>query len=231
MMSRMSRVTEVSSSKAFGGLQKVFSHESTELKCKMNFSLFVPPKALDGEQCPVLYFLSGLTCTEQNFITKCGFQKYASQHNLIVVGPDTSPRGVNIPGEDDAYDFGSGAGFYLNATQDPWKTNYRMFNYVTDELPSLVESEFSFVLPYSRSITGHSMGGHGALICSLKKPGFYSSTSAFAPINNPTRVPWGKKAFNGYLGPDEEAWKEWDATCLAEKYSGPPLSIFVDQVR
>lgn len=226
----MTKVTEVSSSKSFGGLQKVFSHESEELKCKMNFAVYVPPKALDGEVCPVLYWLSGLTCTEQNFIVKCGYQRYAAENNLVVVAPDTSPRGVNIPGEDDDWDFGSGAGFYVNATQEPWKKHYRMFSYVTDELPALIESEFDFVEPGKRSISGHSMGGHGALICALKNPGFYVSASAFAPINNPSKVPWGQKAFKGYLGPDEESWKDWDATCLAKGYSGPPISFLVDQV-
>jgi S-formylglutathione hydrolase len=226
----MAKVKEVSSSKSFGGLQKVFSHESVELKCEMKFSLYVPPKALDGEKCPVLYFLSGLTCTEQNFIVKCGFQRYAAENNLIVVGPDTSPRGFNFPGEHDDYDFGSGAGFYLNATQEPWKTNYRMYSYVTEELPGLIESEFTFVEPGKRSISGHSMGGHGALICSLKNPGFYTSTSAFAPISNPSQVPWGQKAFKEYLGSNEESWKEWDATTLAKNYSGPPISMLVDQV-
>lgn len=227
----MSTVTEVSSSKCFGGLQKVFSHDSEELKCKMNFSLFVPPKALEGQKCPVLYFLSGLTCTEQNFIVKSGYQRYAAENNLVVVGPDTSPRGVNIPGEDDDYDFGSGAGFYVNATLDPWKKHYRMYSYVSEELPALIDSEFPFVEPGKRSISGHSMGGHGALICTLKNPGMYASTSAFSPISNPSRVPWGQKAFKGYLGFDEESWKEWDATEIAKKYSGPPNSILVDQVR
>ena len=150
---------------------------------------------------------------------------------MIVVGPDTSPRGVNIPGEDDDYDFGSGAGFYVNATQDPWKNNYRMFSYVTEELPALIESEFAGIVEEGkRSISGHSMGGHGALICTLKNPGFYTSTSAFSPINNPCNVPWGQKAFKGYLGADEETWKEWDATYLARNYSGPPTEILVDQV-
>jgi len=225
-------VTEVSSSKCFGGLQKVFAHDSKELKCRMNFSLYIPPKAVDSTgdvKLPVLYFLSGLTCTEQNFVIKSGFQRYAAENDLIVVGPDTSPRGVNIEGEDDAFDFGSGAGFYVNATQDKWKEHYRMYSYVTDELPNLVEASFAFVEAGKRAISGHSMGGHGALICGLKNPGLYKSVSAFAPISNPSQTPWGQKAFRGYLGPDIKDWEQWDATCLVRSYDGPALNLLIDQ--
>ena len=227
----MSALTEVSSAKCFGGLQKVFSHESREVGCRMNFAVYIPPSAATGDsQLPVLYWLSGLTCTEQNFITKSGFQRYAAENNLVVVAPDTSPRGLGIPGEDEDWDFGTGAGFYLNATQDPWKKNYRMYSYVTEELPALVESHFAFVLKGKKSISGHSMGGHGALICALKNPGAYAVATAFAPISNPSQVPWGQKAFAAYLGPDRESWKEWDATELAKSYAGPPLNLLVDQV-
>lgn len=227
----MSVLTEVSSAKCFGGLQKVFSHVSKELGCKMNFAIYEPPKAETTDvKLPVMYWLSGLTCTEQNFITKSGFQRYAAENDLVVVAPDTSPRGLNIPGEDDDWDFGTGAGFYLNATQDPWKQNYRMYSYVTEELPSIIESELLFVSKSKKSISGHSMGGHGALICSLKNPGAYAVATAFAPISNPSQVPWGQKPFKNYLGPDAEAWKEWDATELAKKYNGPSLNLLVDQV-
>lgn len=227
------KLTEVSSAKSFGGLQKVYSHESTELKCKMNFAVFIPPVVLSSDsnvKRPVLYWLSGLTCTEQNFITKSGYQRYAAENNLVVVAPDTSPRGYTpIAGDDDSWDFGTGAGFYVDAVTDGWKDHYRMYSYVTKELISLVESELSYVAPGKRSISGHSMGGHGALITSLKNPSLFTSVSAFAPINNPTAVPWGKKAFTGYLGPDEESWKDWDATCLLGKYNGPDLHLLVDQ--
>lgn len=225
-----SAVVEVSSSKSFGGLQKVFQHESSELKCSMKFSLYIPPAGVDGDvKLPVLYWLSGLTCTEQNFIIKSGFQRYAAENNLIVVGPDTSPRGVNVPGEDDSWDFGSGAGFYVNATKEPFKTNYRMYSYVVDELPSLIDSSFSFVDPTRKAISGHSMGGHGALIIGLKNPGLFKSVSAFAPIVNPSNCPWGQKAFKGYLGDDLEEWSNWDATQLVANYSGPPLNLLIDQ--
>jgi S-formylglutathione hydrolase len=147
---------------------------------------------------------------------------------LIIVCPDTSPRNVNLPGEDDSWDFGSGAGFYLDATAKPWSENYRMFSYVTSELVDLINSSFP-TLPEKQSIFGHSMGGHGALICALKNPGLYKSVSAFAPISNPTKCPWGEKAFSGYLGDDKESWKNWDATELVAKYNGPPLELYIDQ--
>jgi S-formylglutathione hydrolase len=219
----------VSDNKCFGGRQKVFSHESTELGCKMNFGVYLPPQALEKDaQLPVLYFLSGLTCTEANFIQKSGFQKYAAEHGLIVVNPDTSPRGCKIEGEEDSWDFGSGAGFYLDATEAKWSKNYRMFSYVTKELPSIVEAILP-VDPKLRAISGHSMGGHGALICALKNPGFYKSVSAFAPIANPSQCPWGKKAFEGYLGSDQDKWMEYDACSLVKCYSGPELHILIDQ--
>ncbi|XP_041379655.1 LOW QUALITY PROTEIN: S-formylglutathione hydrolase-like, partial [Gigantopelta aegis] len=174
-----------------------------------------------------------LTCTEQNFVTKAGAQRYASEHGIIVVAADASPRGCNIKGEDDSYDFmtamtGSGAGFYVDATQDKWKKNYRMYSYITKELPALINSNFP-TIPDKQSIFGHSMGGHGALICSLKNPGQYRSVSAFSPICNPIECPWGVKAFSGYLGADKETWKDYDACHLVRKYNGPPLNILVDQ--
>ncbi|XP_015113781.1 S-formylglutathione hydrolase [Diachasma alloeum] len=223
---KMSEITLVSSNKCFGGWQKVYSHESSELKCKMNFGIYLPPQA-EFEAVPVIYWLSGLTCTEQNFITKAGAQRCASEQGVILVIPDTSPRGEGIP-DDKEYDLGQGAGFYVDSTEEPWKKNFRMYSYITKELPTLVNDKFP-VLPSQQSIMGHSMGGHGALICAFKNPGMYKTVSAFAPISNAVQSDWGKKALSAYLGPDEEAWKEWDATCLMKTYSGPPLDILVDQ--
>lgn len=177
---------------------------------------------------PVLYYLSGLTCNESNFVQKAGAQRLANEHGLAIVCPDTSPRNVNIPGEDDSWDFGSGAGFYVDATVSPWSTNYRMFSYVTKELQETINGNFP-VNPEKQGIIGHSMGGHGALVCSLKNPGLYKSVSTFSAISNPIQCPWGKKAFAGYLGPDETIWKEWDATELVKNYQGPPLELFLDQ--
>ncbi|XP_063974005.1 S-formylglutathione hydrolase [Diachasmimorpha longicaudata] len=222
----MSQITLVSNNKCFGGWQKVYSHDSSELKCKMNFGIYLPPQA-EFDPVPVIYWLSGLTCTEQNFITKAGAQGYASEHGVILVIPDTSPRGENIP-NDKEYDLGQGAGFYVDATEEPWKENFRMYSYITKELPKLINDNFP-VLPSQQSIMGHSMGGHGALICAFKNPGMYKTVSAFAPISNAVQSDWGKKALSAYLGPDEEVWKEWDATCLMKTYSGPPLDILVDQ--
>lgn len=225
----MTELTEVSSNKIFGGWQKVYSHESSVLGCKMNFAIFLPPQA-EEVSVPVIYYLSGLTCTEANFIQKAGAQKYASECGVALVAPDTSPRGLNIPGDSDSYDFGVGAGFYVDATKDPWKKNYRMYSYVTKELPSLINDKFP-ILSDKQSIMGHSMGGHGALICAFKNPGMYKSVSAFAPISNPIQCPWGKKAFSGYFGETENnvSWNDWDATELAKKYNGPPLDILIDQ--
>ncbi|KYN28020.1 S-formylglutathione hydrolase, partial [Trachymyrmex cornetzi] len=201
----------------------------TELRCKTRFALYVPSQA-EKESVPVIYWLSGLSCTEANFSQKAGAQKYAANHGVLLVIPDTSPRGLNIPGEDDSYDFGTSAGFYVDATCEPWKKNYRMYSYITKELSILINKEFP-TLPSRQSIMGHSMGGHGALICAFKNPGQFKTVSAFAPISNPILCPWGKKAFSGYLGGSENnaAWKEWDATELAKKYNGPPLDILIDQ--
>lgn len=224
----MSTPKLLSSVKCFGGFQKVFEHCSETLKCTMKFAVYLPSKAESGK-VPVLYWLSGLTCTEQNFITKAGAQRYAEEYGLALVAPDTSPRGCNIEGEEDSWDFGSGAGFYVNATQENWKTNYNMYSYVTDELPTLINNNFP-VLSDRQSIFGHSMGGHGALVCALKNPGRYVSVSAFAPICNPINCPWGQKAFSGYLGDDRESWKKWDACELVAHYKGPLSSyILIDQ--
>ncbi|MBN3308167.1 S-formylglutathione hydrolase isoform X2 [Amia ocellicauda] len=220
-------LTQISSNKCWGGFQKVFEHDSAELRCRMRFGIYLPPKAESGK-CPVMYWLSGLTCTEQNFITKGGSQQAAADHGIVIVAPDTSPRGCNIEGEDESWDFGTGAGFYINATEEPWKTNYCMYSYITEELPRLINANFP-VDSERMSISGHSMGGHGALICTLKNPGKYKAVSAFAPICNPMQCAWGQKAFSGYLGPDKSTWESYDATVLASRYSGPQLDILIDQ--
>lgn len=211
--------------RSFGGEQRRYTHASKATGTEMVFSVYLPPGAQDGN-VPVLYWLSGLTCTDKNFVEKSGFQRYAAEHGIAVVAPDTSPRGTNFPGEHDDWDFGSGAGFYVDATNAPWDKNYRMFSYVTEELPSIVEP--ALALTPKRGISGHSMGGHGALIAALRLPERYASVSAFSPICNPTQVPWGQKAFSHYLGEDEAAWKAWDASELLKKqrFETP---ILVDQ--
>ena len=208
----------------FGGRQEVWTHPSEVLDCDMKFGIYLPPPA-DTRKLPVLYWLSGLTCNEQNFITKAGAQRYAAEHGVILVAPDTSPRGDGVA-DDDGYDLGQGAGFYLNATREPWSAHYRMHDYVVDELPALVEANFPAT--EMRSISGHSMGGHGALVAALRNPGRYRSVSAFSPIVAPMRVPWGEKAFTAYLGEDRAAWAQWDATELVAKAS-EKLPLLVDQ--
>ncbi|MEO1900868.1 MAG: S-formylglutathione hydrolase [Alcanivorax sp.] len=198
----------VSANKSFGGWLKRYKHHSKVLGCEMVFAIFLPAAA-EERDVPLLWWLSGLTCTDENFTQKAGAQRVAAELGLAFVCPDTSPRGTDLPGEHDSYDFGSGAGFYLNAEQAPWNKHYRMYDYVTEELPALVREHFP--LNGREAISGHSMGGHGALICALKNPDRYTSVSAFAPIANPTQCPWGEKAFGGYLGDDRESWKAWDA--------------------
>lgn len=221
-----SKLVEKACNRSFGGLQKVFEHESVELKCAMKFGVFLPPQ-IETRKCPVLYYLSGLTCTEQNFVTKGGYQRAASKHGIIVIAPDTSPRGLNIEGEDDSYDFGSGAGFYLDATEEKWKTNYRMYSYITKELPSVIRDNFN--VSDKSAVTGHSMGGMGALVVGLRNPDMYGSISAFSPIVNPINVPWGQKAFKGYLGSDAETYLKQDPCHLVKSYSGPASEILIDQ--
>ena len=206
----------------FGGWQDVYRHRSTVLDCDMQFAVYLPPQA-ETMTLPVLYWLSGLTCTEQNFITKAGAQRYAAEHGVILVVPDTSPRGDGVA-DADGYDLGKGAGFYVNATQAPWSAHYRMYDYVVSELPALIEANFPAT--DARAISGHSMGGHGALIAALRNPGRYRSVSAFSPIVAPSQAPWGEKAFAAYLGDDREVWKAWDATALiAEAQERLPLLI------
>jgi len=177
---------------------------------------------------PVVYFLSGLTCTDENFTTKAGAQRVAAKHGIALVAPDTSPRGCGIEGEDDSWDFGTGAGFYVDSTTPKFKENYNMYSYVTNELPRLIDQEFN-VDGTKKSIFGHSMGGHGALICAMKNPGMYKSASAFSPIAHPMACPWGVKAFTGYLGEDQSTWKAYDATELSKTYTGDVLDILCDQ--
>src|SRR5690606_17666919 len=190
----------------FGGRQSYHQHDSAVIGLPMRLAVFTPP----GEgPFPVVVFLSGLTCTEENFTTKAGAQRVAAELGLILVMPDTSPRGAGVPGEDDAYDLGTGAGFYVDATEAPWSRHYRMFSYVTEELPTLVDRHFPTAGP--KSLFGHSMGGHGALVIGLRQPAQWRSISAFSPICHPTACPWGHKAFGHYLGADREAWKAYDA--------------------
>ncbi|MDQ7988922.1 MAG: S-formylglutathione hydrolase [Candidatus Dactylopiibacterium sp.] len=202
-------------------------HRSATLACDMTFAVYLPPQAAHGARLPVLYWLSGLTCTDENFMQKAGAHRLAAELGLILVAPDTSPRGDGVPGDPDgAWDFGHGAGFYLNATQAPWATHYRMHDYVVHELPALVEANFP--ASAARGIAGHSMGGHGALVCALRNPGHYRSVSAFAPICAPSDCPWGEKAFTRYLGPDRAGWAAWDASLLLAD-APERLPLLVDQ--
>ena len=209
---------------SFGGWQDVYEHASSTLGCTIRFAIYLPPQAADGP-VPVLYWLSGLTCNEQNFITKAGAQRYAAEHGIAIVCPDTSPRGDDVA-DADGYDLGKGAGFYVNATQAPWSQHYRMYDYVVDELPALVEANFP--VTDARAISGHSMGGHGALVIALRNPGRYRSVSAFSPIVAPSQVPWGQKAFAAYVGDDRAAWQAYDATALVASAS-ERLPLLVDQ--
>ncbi|OCK74736.1 S-formylglutathione hydrol [Lepidopterella palustris CBS 459.81] len=214
---------------SFGGKLLKLTHKASSTNCDMALNLYLPPQASKpGSKVPVLFYLSGLTCTGDNCAEKGFFQHSASQKGIAIVYPDTSPRGLKIEGEDDAYDFGSGAGFYVNATKEPWTKGYNMYTYITEELPKALFSSFDELDSERVSITGHSMGGHGALTLFLKNPGLYKSVSAFAPIANPTNCPWGQKAFKGYFGEDQQGkWKEHDATELVKQWKGP-LDILID---
>ena len=209
----------------FGGWQDVYRHRSAVLDCDMHFAIYLPPQAEYGP-VPVLYWLSGLTCTEQNFITKAGAQRYAAEHGIAIVAPDTSPRGEDVA-DAEGYDLGKGAGFYVNATQAPWAAHYRMYDYVVEELPALVEANFP--VTHRRAVSGHSMGGHGALVVALRNPGRYRSVSAFSPIVAPSQVPWGEKAFTAYLGDDREAWRQYDATALVAGGLAERLPLLIEQ--
>ncbi|HLT23441.1 MAG TPA: S-formylglutathione hydrolase [Bacteriovoracaceae bacterium] len=207
--------------KTFNGVTRFWSHQSKITKTEMKFSTFIP----ENPQGAIIW-LSGLTCNEENFITKAGAQKYLSEHNLMVICPDTSPRGLNLPGEHDSYDFGSGAGFYVNATTDDYKNNYLMDDYIMKEIVPMLKNDFKME---RISITGHSMGGHGALVLGLRNPEVFSSISAFSPIVHPSQCPWGEKAFTGYLGSNKADWAKYDATELVKAGHKHPKNILIHQ--
>lgn len=207
-------IENLSSNKSFGGWHKQYSHRSDTLGCVMRFAIYLPPQVASGQKVPVVYWLSGLTCTDENFMQKAGAHRVAAELGIAIVAPDTSPRGDDVA-NDDGYDLGQGAGFYVNATESPWNTHYRMYDYVLNELPALVESVFP--VTDQRSVAGHSMGGHGALVLALRNPQTYQSVSAFSPISNPVSCPWGKKAFAAYLGNDTGRWAAYDASLLMRK--------------
>ncbi|SCB75875.1 S-formylglutathione hydrolase [Kosakonia oryzendophytica] len=212
--------------RCFEGWQQRWRHDSAVLNCTMTFSIFLPPQRT-ATAPPVLYWLSGLTCNDENFTTKAGAQRVAAELGIVLVMPDTSPRGDAVA-DADSYDLGKGAGFYLNATQQPWAAHYRMYDYLRDELPALIAAEFK--VSSRCAISGHSMGGHGALIMALKNPGRYTSVSAFAPIVNPLQVPWGQKAFTAYLGEDREQWRAWDSCVLMlESGEADAIPTLIDQ--
>jgi S-formylglutathione hydrolase len=214
----------------FGGAQRVYQHASREIGLPMKFSVYLPPQALQGAKRPALVYLAGLTCNEDTFMTKAGAQRLAAELGLILVAPDTSPRGAQVPGEADAWDFGVGAGFYLDATQTPWAAHWRMESYLMRELLPLLGEHLPMDLERV-GIFGHSMGGHGALTLALRHPGVFKSVSAFAPIAAPRQCPWGRKAFSGYLGKDESAWLAHDASALMAAQATPPYpgGILIDQ--
>ncbi|MDH1293493.1 S-formylglutathione hydrolase [Comamonas terrigena] len=214
----------------FGGAQRYYQHDSREIGLPMKFSVYLPPKAVAGEKVPAVLYLAGLTCTEETFMTKAGAQRLAAELNIALIAPDTSPRGANVPGESDSWDFGVGAGFYLDAQQAPWEQNWRMESYLIEELLPLLARHLP-IDTQRLGIFGHSMGGHGALTLALRHPGVFKSLSAFAPIANPVNCPWGQKAFAGYLGNNQAAWAQHDATRLMESQGKPPYpaGILVDQ--
>lgn len=220
-------IEKIAENRCWDGQQQRFKHVSETLSCEMNFSIYLPPQAEMGA-VPVLYWLSGLTCNDENFVHKAGAQRYAAEHGVAIVSPDTSPRGDNVPDDENgAWDFGLGAGFYVNATQDPWKTHYHMYDYVTEELPKLIADSFP-VNAEMCSIFGHSMGGHGALTIALRNPDRYRSVSAFSPIVSPSSCPWGEKALGRYLGSDKEAWKNYDS-CELIANGARHIPMLVDQ--
>ncbi|MGR5064315.1 S-formylglutathione hydrolase [Photobacterium sp. DNB22_13_2] len=220
-------IENVSWNKSFGGWHKQYTHHSAVLNCDMRFAIFLPPHIAQGTKVPVLYWLSGLTCTDENFMQKAGAQRLAAELGIAIVTPDTSPRGEGVPDDPEgAYDFGLGAGFYVNATQAPWNRHYQMYDYVVNELPALIEQHFP--VSDKRAISGHSMGGHGALMIALRNPSRYSSVSAFSPISNPVNCPWGEKALSGYLGDNRTSWLQYDTTELL-KNNQQPVPALVDQ--
>ncbi|EPJ47708.1 MAG: hypothetical protein OFPII_11200 [Osedax symbiont Rs1] len=225
-MNPLKNLQELEAVKEFGGWLKRYQHASSTCHCEMTFSIYLPPLA-EQQKVPVLYWLSGLTCTDDNFRTKAGAQRYAAEHGIAIVMPDTSPRGDDVADVTDRYDLGKGAGFYVNASQKPWSDHYQMFAYINQELPALIEANFA-VLAGVKSISGHSMGGHGALISAIKNPDAYRSVSAFSPICHPISSPWGQGCLSTYLGDDPADWNAWDATELV-KSGLAKLPILIDQ--
>lgn len=219
-------IQTVSTNRSHGGVQGVYRHASRETGTDMTFAVYVPPQAKTGKKLPVVWYLSGLTCTHANVMEKGEYRQACAELGLILVAPDTSPRGDGVP-DDEAYDFGKGAGFYVDATQAPFDANYRMYSYIADELPAVIAANFPADMN-AQAITGHSMGGHGALTIALNNPGRYRSVSAFAPIVSPMRCPWGEKALAGYLGLDRAGWRRHDATALIED-GARVAEILVDQ--
>lgn len=216
-----------SQAKVFDGWHKQYIHQSSTLNCEMRFAIYLPLEATEDKPVPVLYWLSGLTCTDENFMQKAGAFKKAAELGIAIVAPDTSPRGEGVPDDPEgAYDFGLGAGFYLNATQEPWQEHYQMYSYIVDELPQLIEANFP--VSKRKAISGHSMGGHGALTIGIKNPTAYSSISAFSPVCHPMAVPWGQKAFRNYLGEDKSKWLQYDAVELMKTHL-VTAPILVDQ--
>lgn len=207
-------INEISANRSFGGWHKQFIHTSSVLNCEMRFAVYLPPQMEQGEKVPVLYWLSGLTCTDENFMQKAGAHRMAAELGMMIVAPDTSPRGDDVA-DDEGYDLGKGAGFYVNATQEPWAKHYQMYDYITRELPQIIEGNFS--VSDKKAIAGHSMGGHGALMITLRNPDMFVSASAFSPIVNPMNCPWGEKAFTTYLGSDEQEWQQYDSCYLMEQ--------------
>jgi S-formylglutathione hydrolase len=222
----MSEIVLQSRTQCFGGWVEYYSHFSQACQSTMRFSVYLPPAA-QKRPVPVLYWLSGLTCSEENFMVKAGAQRIAAELGVMIVAPDTSPRGLNLPHETDSWDFGLAAGFYVNATTAPWSKHYRMYDYAATELPTLVANQFRTT--GKESISGHSMGGHGALVLALRQPQRFASVSAFAPIVAPCQVPWGKKAFTGYLGEDTSEWKAYDACALVASDLSRRPELFIDQ--
>lgn len=221
----------IASHTCYGGVQRIYKHESKVIGLPMRFSVYLPPQAVQAgdAKVPALFYLAGLTCTEETFPIKAAAQRFAAQHGIALIAPDTSPRGTGIPGESAAWDFGVGAGFYVDATQEPWSSHFRMYSYVRDELRETVLANLP-VNGERLGIFGHSMGGHGALMMALRNPEIYRSVSAFAPIAAPSRCPWGEKAFSGYLGEDREAWKAYDSSELVARASHQfAEGILIDQ--
>ncbi|WP_372882927.1 S-formylglutathione hydrolase [Psychromonas sp.] len=220
-------IENISQNKVFDGWHKQYSHQSKTLNCSMRFAIYLPPQANNGNKVPVLYWLSGLTCTDENFMQKAGAQRLAAQLGIAIVAPDTSPRGEGIPDDpQQAYDLGLGAGFYVNATQAPWNKHYQMYDYVVSELPQLIETHFP--VTQQRAISGHSMGGHGALMIALRNPQRYQSASAFSPISNPINCPWGRKALTAYLGDNRDQWRQYDSSELLS-IAEQKVPMLVDQ--